>query len=144
MMISLTWLLISCAQHEGLVSKTSLLVFYNLVSIPHKIVLNGKTLSSLPNQRLLVDFEASCVHSSESRGCFLVTRRSVMPSCWWQSTQSCPSLLFTLFLGLFFNPVWSWSVLCFGPALAQVSEPDSTAVCLPPGTPDQDAGVLWC
>lgn len=82
-MISLTWLLISCAQHEGLVSKTSLLVFYYLVSIPHKIVLNGKTLNSLPNQRLLFYFEASRVHSSEAEAAL---------SFWWHEGQWCQAV----------------------------------------------------
>lgn len=116
--ISLTWLLISCAQHEGLVSKTSLLVFYYLVSIPHKIVLNGKTRNSLPNQRLLFYFEASRVHSSEAEAAL---------SFWWHEGQWCQAvgdsllravpLFFYSLSGFFFNPEWSWCVLYVSPAV---------------------------
>lgn len=97
---NMTWFLVPST--KALFLKLVCLCFYYLVSIPHKIVLNGKTRNFTKPKVAVLFWSISCSFQW-SRGCifFLVTRRSVMPRCWQQSAQSCPSLLLHSF-GLLF------------------------------------------
>lgn len=66
---SITSSVSSCAQHEGLVSETSPLVFTTLLVFHIKIVLNGKTLNSFTKPKVAVLFWSISCSFRWSRGC---------------------------------------------------------------------------